>query len=326
MRKLVLFSTLLTLSCLYGVGCTPEPTPTPIPETITVRISNPDNQTVMVKGEETPFRIEIEPQDLKGLVAGVNVFGDHGIQCNQSDADMWTWYCQGTQEVEAATVFADVTGDFADQRASYSVKVVTPTPTPASPIDTPTPTPIEPAVAGTPTSAEPTKKPTPGVTEEITSPPPTRGPCSFDAVPFRTPIEGPSVTVEAKITSMENCTDNLPTASPIPLSGAYSGDFANKELWVLVYPPDVKYYPQSSDACSGLSAQFVDGQWRETIRLGRLGVPEAFHIVLVVTEVDSPASEAFKEYLANGCAGKWGFVPVIPPGATELDSIIVHTR
>jgi hypothetical protein len=156
-----------------------------------------------------------------------------------------------------------------------------------------------------------------------TQPPP---PDCFDDIPFRDPIGGPSVDVEAKITSMENCADNLPTASPIPLDGFYSGDLTNRELWVLVYPPDVKYYPQSSDPCSDLSAQLVDGLWSETIILGRSGVPEAFHIVLVVTEVSSPASRAFHQHLADGCAGDWGFVPVIPSGATELDSIIVHTR
>jgi hypothetical protein len=171
----------------------------------------------------------------------------------------------------------------------------------------------------------PIEEPTPE-SKEATLTPPARGECTFPNMPFRDPIEGPPVDVEAMITSIDNCADNLPTASSIRLRGTYSGDLTNRELWVLVYPPDVNYYPQTSDACRGLSAQFADGQWLETIRLGRAGVPEAFHIVLVVTGADSPASEAFDAYLANGCAGNWGSVPVIPPGATELDSIIVHTQ
>jgi len=72
---------------------------------------------------------------------------------------------------------------------------------------------------------------------------------------------------------------------------------------------------------------FRDGRWVETIYLGRPGAPEAFHIVLVVAEIGSPASDAFHEYLDRGCRSNdyWG-LNLIPEGATELDSIVVRTK
>jgi hypothetical protein len=150
--------------------------------------------------------------------------------------------------------------------------------------------------------------------------------CPF-VPPFRIPIEGPAVDVQVSITSMENCTDNLPTASSIPLRGTYSGDMTNREIWILVYPPDVRYYPQSTDACRDLSTQFASGQWAEIIRLGRPGVPEPFHVVAVVTDVGSPASEAFHNYLRVGCdTGNFNGFMSLPAGVTELDAITVHTR
>jgi hypothetical protein len=150
--------------------------------------------------------------------------------------------------------------------------------------------------------------------------------CPFE-VPLRLPIEGPSVDVQASITSTENCADNLPTASPTPLGGTYSGDLENKELWVLVCPPNGLCYPQSTDACQSLSVRFANGRWAEVIRLGRAGVPEAFNIVLVVTKIGSPASQDFHEYLDVGCqTGNYEGRLLLQPGVTELDSIVVHTR
>jgi hypothetical protein len=126
---------------------------------------------------------------------------------------------------------------------------------------------------------------------------------------------------------MERCADNLPTATGIPLAGTYSGDLTNKEIWILVYPSNLAYYPQSTNACASISTPFANGQWAETIRLGREGVPEAFHVVAVVTEVGSPASEAFHNYLTVGCdTGNYEGLAVIPAGATEMDAIIVHAQ
>jgi hypothetical protein len=178
-----------------------------------------------------------------------------------------------------------------------------------TPTDTPSPPPTEPPATDTPSP-----------------PPPTPAECPFDNIPFRASIGGPPLDVEVSIASILNCADNLPTASSIPLTGTYSGDLTNKELWILVYPPDLKYYPQTPDACTNVSAEFAGGQWSTIIRLGRAGVPEAFHIVAVVTDIGNLASEAFHKYLTDGCSQTWGSVNLIPPGATELDAIIVHTR
>jgi len=207
-------------------------------------------------------------------------------------------------------------GTVIERSAFITIEKPTDTPTPTELPVTDTPTPID-----TPT---PTKEPTPKPPEAT---PPQPGECPFDEIPYRTSIEGPPVDVEVSIESIPNCADNLPTAASIPLRGTYSGDLAGKEIWILVYPPNVVYYPQSEDACRNLPAQFANGQWSTIIRLGRPGVPEAFHVVAVVTDVGSPASEAFRNYLTVGCnTGNYQGLMLVPVGATELDSIIVHTK
>ena len=50
-------------------------------------------------------------------------------------------------------------------------------------------------------------------------------------------------------------------------------------------------------------------------------------VPIVVADVDSPASEAFHNYLDVGCStDDYQGIAVIPSGATEMDSIVVHTR
>jgi hypothetical protein len=101
----------------------------------------------------------------------------------------------------------------------------------------------------------------------------------------------------------------------------------NKEIWILVYASDLRYYPQSTDACRDLSTQFANGQWTEILRLGRPNVAEAFHVVAVVTEIGSPASEDFHDYLQVGCAtGNFNGRTSLLPGVTELDAVAVHTQ
>jgi hypothetical protein len=221
------------------------------------------------------------------------------------------------EEVVKVTVIDDVNQSGTDQVIIQVVECASPTPTEPSVTDTPKPT---------DTPGPSTEEPTPEFTEEAISTPSTRGGCPFEA-PIRNPVTGPPVDAEVRITSMEHCADNLPTAAPIPLSGTYSGDLTNKEIWILVYPPNLVYYPQSTNACASLSTTFANGQWQEKIILGRKGVPEAFHIVAVVTEVGSSASEDFHDYLNVGCKTEdYEGRAIILSGATELDSIIVHTR
>lgn len=159
-----------------------------------------------------------------------------------------------------------------------------------------------------------------------TPPPATAVACPFEA-PFRSPVDGPPVEVQASITSIENCADDLPIDTLFPLSGTYTGDVTGKELWMLVYTPNLLYFPQAADICANQSTTFANGQWTETIRLGGPeSPPETYHIVAVVVDADSPASQAFHNYLREGCeTDVYKGLNVIPAGATELDSIIVRT-
>jgi uncharacterized protein YraI len=149
MRKLVLYTIGLIALCLCSVGCASNTTLTAVATpTAAIRVSLFAVKQMIV-GEEIAFYVEVEPQSVREQVSNVKVSGDKGIQCEPSEVDpMWTWYCTGTQESKAATVFAEVTGTFPDQMARYPVEVVAPTPAPTG---TPTPTLTEPPVIEAPT-------------------------------------------------------------------------------------------------------------------------------------------------------------------------------
>lgn len=156
--------------------------------------------------------------------------------------------------------------------------------------------------------------------------PAPQGPCPFVA-PAREPITGSPVEAQVSITSRENCADDLPIDTLFPLSGTYTGDLTDKELWILVYVPHLLYFPQAADICANQSTPLANGQWTESIRLGGPETPpETYHIVAVVAEVGGSASQAFHNYLTTGCEQKsYQGLTLIPSGATELDSIIVRT-
>jgi len=167
---------------------------------------------------------------------------------------------------------------------------------------------------------------TPGPSADVTPTTPSESPGPTpECQSFRPPIGGPSVGGEVKITSLENCTTGIPSGTCIPLGGTYHDIPEDLELWILVYPPDLKYYPQSSNACEQLPALRSGGRWNVNICLGRKGFPEQFDIIAVLA--DTQASQAFKSYLKTGCdTGNFeGFI-ILPEGQiTEMDSITIFT-
>ncbi len=322
---------------VLGVGCggpTPTQTPTPVPvamgETPSISLAPPGPTIEVQPGEPLAISAHVagvEPQVT--WTATCRVEKECKVLQNATGPD--NFFTAPDTPGELITVRATVKDKYDRENSAtlaFEVQEPAPTPTPSpmptntstlSPTNTPKPTP-GPEVTDTLT---PITEPTLSIT---VTPTPTSG-CSFSETPFRTPIGGPPVGVQVNITSIPDCADNLPTASSIPFRGTYSGDMANKEIWILVYPPNVVYYPQTVDACKSLPAQFADGQWSTIIRLGRAGVPEAFYIVAVVADVGSPASVAFHDYLDVGCkTGNYQGLTLIPAGATELDSIVVHTK
>ena len=191
----------------------------------------------------------------------------------------------------------------------YTLQATFPTPTPTStptstgtstPTSTSTPTPT-PTTTATPTgTSTPTSTSTP--TPTPTTPTPTGTPQWCRS--FNSPLADSGHPGEFEIARPENCADGLPHTN-VEIAGTYSGisgeDEETLEVWVLVKPEDHKYYPQSSDACSGSPAEFGGGRWHVMANLGQEGLTEVFDIVVVVTNIGSEASSRFKQYLIDGC-------------------------
>jgi len=136
---------------------------------------------------------------------------------------------------------------------------------------------------------------------------------------------------EFEIVTPADCADDVPHT--VQIAGTYSGisedDEENLETWVLAYPEDHKYYPQSSNACSECPAGFGGDVWVVTGHLGQEGRSETFDIVVVVTNRGSQASTRFKQYLRHGCdTGNYIGIPrsQMPTDLTEKASTRVRSR
>jgi hypothetical protein len=129
------------------------------------------------------------------------------------------------------------------------------------------------------------------------------------------------------ITSHDQCTTGLPAESPITVSGTAAAVPEDAFLWLLVYAPNGKYYPQCNDAKEGLcGANYADGAWQVDVYLGEKGRLERFHLVLVT--VDGAGNESLTETMVKWAAsGDYaGLEPnQLPVGIQELDSIQVET-
>lgn len=131
-----------------------------------------------------------------------------------------------------------------------------------------------------------------------------------------------------QISSPECDSITLPSGSN-PAEGSYSGNLSGREIWILVYGPDLKYYPQSAaDPCQAVSVQVSEGYWRTNLFLG-IHPPQQFDIVATVTDIGSEASLTFKQWLKTGCNTNEfpGFsIADLPQGLTEMDVITVKTK
>ena len=107
---------------------------------------------------------------------------------------------------------------------------------------------------------------------------------------------------------------NVELPGQVTLEGINSGDISPQRLtvggvyadvtdhiWVLVYAPDGHYYPQSTNACAGISTSRHDDLWEGGISLGGDsdgGKP--FDIIVVLANEDAHA--IFEERQQKGCA------------------------
>lgn len=158
---------------------------------------------------------------------------------------------------------------------------------------------------------------------------PTSGPTPSWCRSFRPQLWDSGHPGEFEIFTPMDCADDLPhrVVSAGTYTGISSDDERNLEVWVLAYPEDLKYYPQSSDCDKECPAGFGGGVWIVTAYLGREGVPETFDMVVVVTRTGSEASTRFKQYLRNGCTNDYEGIPrsQMPTDLTEKASIRVRT-
>ena len=84
----------------------------------------------------------------------------------------------------------------------------------------------------------------------------------------------------------------------LTVSGIYTDVTAH--IWVLTYAPDGHYYPQSTNACEGISTIQSDGLWEARITVGGDGdVGKPFDIIVVQANED--AHKIFKEREQIGC-------------------------
>jgi hypothetical protein len=155
-----------------------------------------------------------------------------------------------------------------DRKISLTIKEVTPTKTPSSIVIT-TSTPVS---------------PTPSCDQSL----------RFRLV---SPVE---FSGQLEILTPKNCRTGLPTESPILVSGTYENIPTDVDIWVLVFPPNLVYYVQSSDACQGAKMTWQDGQWQVPVYLGQKGgLPEWHDIVVVLA--DQEASRFLSDWVKNGC-------------------------
>jgi hypothetical protein len=291
---------ILTTILVGGVAGCQGRTPTPIAEVKPPVISDPK------VGAPTPLK--------PGQEAGIFI----EVSCPTGITLTYTWYADGGEIVRGQESPA-ITYRAPDTSGTYNVRVVvnwdghsvekttfitveegpTPTSTPRPPTEAPSLTPTD------------TPSPTPETPTAL---------CQSS----RPPLDGPPVNVEVQITDPTHCDKGLDTT--ITASGTYSGDLTGKEIWVLVYPTDLKYYPQSPDACGGIPVNASGGMWNTRVNFG--GPPQQYDIVAIVTDTGGEASQEFKRWLQTGCTTENfpGYsAHELPGGITEVDAVTVST-
>jgi hypothetical protein len=124
--------------------------------------------------------------------------------------------------------------------------------------------------------------------------------------------------------AITNPIDNAQVPQSLTVMGTYAPEVTN-DIWVLLYALNGRWYPQSSDACSGMHTQKADGQWQVQAYFGGAGnVSEPFDIVVVLA--DQRASAALDAKQRQWCAENNypGWLTIeLPEGLAEKSRIRV---
>lgn len=106
--------------------------------------------------------------------------------------------------------------------------------------------------------------PIPSSAGQPLQPEPGGPPAPQEGPPF--PPSGGEITWEIRITSHR---DGEVVPWENTFSGTYSGLPKESDIWVLVYPPNHRYYPQSDDAAQGLPAAKSATEWSAQVCVGK---------------------------------------------------------
>jgi hypothetical protein len=161
------------------------------------------------------------------------------------------------------------------------------------------------------------------------TPTPTPRPtCEFTAkASNRTSL--PRSLIAGEITEPQHCGTGYPTVPMNITSGGTAGELpVDTFLWLFVFAPDGKYYPQCDDASEGrCGVNLSQGKWGVNVFLGQPNCKEHFHLVLVETNRDS--DQFFKNTMISWAEANSydGFTvgDILDRGVRELDGIEVET-
>jgi hypothetical protein len=104
------------------------------------------------------------------------------------------------------------------------------------------------------------------------------------------------------------------------IRGTYSSD-TTADIWVLIFPTNGRWYPQSFDACAGIHTQASNGQWQV---LASFGGPQGERFDVIVVTANPQASAFFDATQRAWCtAGDApGFLTLaLPLGIDQKDWI-----
>lgn len=174
-------------------------------------------------------------------------------------------------------------------------------------------------------TAAPTIPPSP-----TTAPRPTQTPIVEPTVaePTEVPPTDTSTTTSAgSITAKDGFTLNLvnngDVARTMTLLGEYPNDLSD-DIWVFIVPPNLVYYPQSNDACTGINKTKLNGKWEMRVGFGGpndVGLP--FEAVLATA--DKTASKTIVDTLKSWCKNDhYPGMDVLPAGVTEKIRVSVN--
>ena len=152
-------------------------------------------------------------------------------------------------------------------------------------------------------------------------------PCPYQST--RPLLQGTtSLLGEVEILTPTNCTTGLHTETSYDAFGTCGEIPDGVDIWLLVYPPNEQYYPQSPDASKGWPPFCAGGYWQVPVYLGEKGGPsEWFDIVAILA--DQEASQFLSDWVREGCerGEYWGISPDLLErmAVTEKSYVVVQT-